>query len=224
MTPPIYLLKLRQINAFNLPIALLFQSADTLAFEPCTFSINDLGFINITIGNFVKPHCDNPTQEFRFIDWSQNLESLTQSLNQATAQNQNLIIGTYRSDQMKFLKNHYGDQVLTIGIDHTESSYNSLLQVLAKQHVYYLESGMLPITDVDQQILTNITINKIDYYANAFDQQQIIPKSDVGNYEYSILFEDFYNQKTMAHHLTQLNLPFNNKSLEFYNQWLGINR
>lgn len=223
MNPPFYLVKIRPINVFNLPMALLLQSAGMLTEQPCIFTVDDFGFINIAVGDYVKSQCDDPVRDFRSLDWSQKLDSLDHSLNQSILKNQIFVSSTYRSDQMDLLKNHYRDRILTIGIDHTESTYNLLLHIFAKQHIHSLKTGVLTITDVDNEVLNNPDIDTVKYYVDAFDRQQILPRSDSNKYDYSIPIIDFYSQQSMEKHLNHLDLPFTAESLAFYTRWLELN-
>lgn len=224
MQPAIYLLKLRTINIYNLPLALLYENDWDHIYDPCRFVVNNQGFLDITtVGDFAKSQTPNPEKDFRYINWSESLSTLDYSLNQSIEKNKYLVFGSYCTDQLDFLKNHYGKQVLSIGINYQENFYPYILKHKAKHHVHLLSVDQSLATELDKQLFATLSLDDlIAYYSNAFDQQNLIPHSDVTDYDYNINIEDFFNKSLMLQHFSNIGVPFTPQSEKYYDLWLRL--
>jgi hypothetical protein len=220
----IYLLKLRSINIYNLLLAQLYENAGDQVFNPCRFTVNNQGFLDISvIGDFAKSQANNPEKDFRYIDWTASLDTLDNSINQATTQNQYLIFGSYHNKQIEFLKNHYGSKLMTIGINYQENFYPQLLKHKAKYHLHLLTTNQLPASELDQQLIASLSSEElVNYYSNAFNEQNLIPCSDVDVYDYNVNLDDFYKKDLMTQHLNNIGIPFTSATEQFYDQWLKL--
>lgn len=222
MSTLIYLFKTHQINISNLAQAQALENADTQCLDRCYYHLEGNKFFKITLGNFVTSHLTTPSDDFRTINWTTLLTNLDLYVDQAQQQGKFLISGTVRDDQISFLKQHYGSDILTIDVGYTDAVYQNLLFNLAELHLYRLTNNQLPITDIDQEILKTLSSDQaIYYYVNAFDQQQIIPKSSKSDCDYRIMIDDFTNKSAMSGHFTDIGLPFTAGSESFYDHWLA---
>ena len=222
MPTSIYLFKLRNLNIYNFPIAQLYENLNTKSFERCTFNIDPNGFIKVFSGNFVQSQTTNFEKEFRYLDWQKSLSSLEQSLSLASEKNQCLVFGSYLSEQIDFLKNHFGPTVMTIGINYQKNSYQKLLNHKARFHIHLLLTNQLTQSELDKNLLSTLTDDElVNYYASAFDQQMLIPHSEISNCDYNIALDDFFNISSMRQHFSTIGVPFTGSSERFYNQWLS---
>ena len=223
MSTKIYLFKTHPINITNLALAQLIENAFGSSYETCSYSLSDNKFFKLTVGNFAQKQTNNPTADFRHIDWSipVNLSNLNQSVELAVAQNKFLIFGNNSNDQIDFLKTYYTNDIVTIGINYNENMYLTLLDNMAKYHIYLLTNNS-NISQLDQELLkTKSSAELIDYYTNAFNQQNLIPRISVIDCDYTILIDDFFNKSVMAKHYINLGVPFTVASEQYYDIWLA---
>jgi hypothetical protein len=218
----IYLLKLRTTSLYNLIPAQLVENAGSQVFNPCRFLLNNQGFYdNSVVGDFAKYHTNDLGKDFRHIDWTVSLDRLENSVNQATKQNQYLIFGSYHTQQIEFLKNHYGSDLMAIGINYRENFYPQLLKHKAKYHIHLLTTHQLAASELDQQLLASLSSEElVDYYSNAFNEQNLLPHSDVDIYDYNIYLDDFFKKDLMTEHFNNIGIPFTAESEPLYDQWL----
>jgi hypothetical protein len=219
--PAIYLLKLYKLNICNLHLALLSQSLADCVFGPCSYAVDGQGFISVSVGDFVNSQCQNPVTEFRVKDWQASLDQLTASVELAASNNQILLFGSYRSDQTEFLKNYFASEILTIGINYPTDLYESLLRHKSRHHIHLLKTSGLMATDLDKALLSELSEDQLtQYYAHAFDQQNLVARSASGDCDYNIPLVDFFNKSALVQHFTALGTPFTQFSDNFYHQWV----
>lgn len=217
MSTSIYLFKTHQINVSNLALAQALENADTKCFDRCHYIFDDK-FLKVVTGDFVNSY---PSIDFRTINWSTTINSLELYQQRAQQQGKFLIFGTSRDDQLNFLKQHFNDTITTIGINYDDTIYQKLLNNLAEHHLYKLKHNQILVTDHDKQILNSLSdLEAIRHYVNAFDMLALIPESSNTTADYHISIDDFTDKNKMSTHYDNLNIPFTNKSQDFYNEWL----
>jgi len=225
MSVNLYVVKLKPINIFNLPLALLHEALGDQVYNPCKCRVDDQGNIQIDIGKFALAHSTDPVNNFRNINWEESLASLTASVDLAKAQNKVVIFGTYRQDQIDFLKQYFNDSITTIGVEYYESMYANLLTMFAKKHIELMATGKVVASKVDSEVLSNNSnSDAIAYYTNAFDHQGLIPRTETDRCDLIIPLDDYYNILAMQQHIQRLDILFNATTIEFYNQWLEKNK
>lgn len=221
MSVNLYVVKLKPINIFNLPLALLHEALGDQVYESCKCSVDDQGNIQIDIGKFALAQSTDPINKFRTIDWNKSLTKLTTSVDLARAQNKVVVFGTYRQDQIDFLKQHFGNSIVTIGVEYHENMYAGLLTMFAKKHVELLITGQVAMTEVDSAVLNNNSNEDvIAYYSNAFDNQNLIPRAELDSCDLVIPLDDYYNIVNMQQHIQRLGILLSAPAVKFYNQWL----
>lgn len=223
MSTKIYLFKTHPINITNLALAQLIENAVGSSYETCSYALIDNKFFKLIVGKFAQKQTDNPSVNFRHIDWSipVNLSNLNQSVELATAQNKFLIFGSNSTNQIDFLKKYYTNDIVTIGINYNENMYLTLLDNMVKYHIYLLNNNS-HISQLDRELFnTKSSAELIDYYTNAFNQQNLIPRTSVIDCDYTILVDDFLNKSVMAKHYNNLGVPFTIASEQYYDTWLA---
>jgi post-segregation antitoxin (ccd killing protein) len=223
MSTLLYLFKTHQINISNLAQAQALENADTASLDRCYYYFEENKFFKINLGALVTTHLKTPASDFRTIDWAETISSLNSYYERAQQQEKILIIGTARNDQISFLKQYYGSDILTIDVGYTESIYQNLLLNLAELHIHRLTQSPITQSNIDREILeSKSTTQAINYYINAFDSQQLIPRSsDSVDTDYRILIDDYTNKLAMANHYRNIELPFTANSESFYDFWLA---
>jgi hypothetical protein len=216
MSTSIYLYKTHQINISNLALAQALENADTKCFDRCHYIFDDK-FLKVVTGDFVNSY---PSIDFRTIDWSTTINSLERYQQRAQQQEKFLIFGSSRDDQINFLKQHFSNTIITIGIDYDDTIYQKLLYNLAEHHLYKLKHNQILVTDHDKEILNSLSdVEAVQHYVDGFDQLALIPQSSNTIADYHISIGDFIDKNKMSTHYNNLNIPFTNKSHEFYNEW-----
>lgn len=219
MSVNLYVVKLKPINMFNLPLALLNEALGNRVYDSCKCSIDDVGQIVIDIGKFAHSHSDDPANKFRTIDWSTSIDNLETSIADAVSQGKVLLFGTYRQDQIDYLKNHFGDTIVTVGVEYNEDMYPTVLTEFAKKHIALLKTGHITMTEYDSIVMDKSPDDILSYYYHAFDQQQLVSRTELADCDLMIPLDDFYNIDAMQQHIEQLGILFNTAAVDFYNQW-----
>ena len=224
MSTNLYLFKTHSVNISNLAVAFSILNAnerDKSYQSNCTYKILDNTFFDVEYGPLFRIMNNIELDiNFRKINWEYHIQKLEPFLNSATQSKQILIFGSSMSEQLDFFKNQFGPKVCTIGINYDENLYDLLLNYMAKYHYYLLDSGCLEKLEVDTEILQLPYARIIDYYSEAFDQLNLIPKSSFYNGDYNINIIDFFSKEKMIKHFNNINLPFTDNTLLLYNHWL----
>jgi hypothetical protein len=221
MSVNLYVVKLKPINIFNLPLALLHQALGNKVYDSCCCSIDNTGNIVIDIGKFALAQTNDPVNNFRTINWEDGLANLEASVDGAISQNKVIVFGTYKQDQIDFLKNHFKESIITIGVEYSENIYPKLLTMFAKKHIEHMVIGQLPMTEYDSDILAaNSFDDAVAHYSKAFDQQELVPRTELDRCDLIIPLDDFYNITAIQQHIERLGILFNAPTVDFYNQWL----
>jgi hypothetical protein len=220
MSVNLYVVKLKPINIFNLPLALLNAALAERVYDSCSCSIDSNGDIIIDIGKFAHAHSSDPTSKFRTIDWSEQIANLENSIANAVLQGKVLVFGTYRQDQIDYLKDHFGDAIVTVGVEYNENMYPLVLTEFAKKHIRLFELGQVAVTEYDSNIMDSAFDDRLSHYYHAFDQQQLVPRTALDKCDLVIPLNDFYSIDAMQQHIKKLGILFNTATIDLYNQWL----
>ena len=220
MSVNLYVVKLKPINIFNLPLALLNAALAERVYDSCSCSIDSDGDIIIDIGKFAHAHSNDPTSKFRTIDWSEQIADLEISVADAVSQGKVLVFGTYRQDQIDYLKDHFSNAIVTVGVEYNENMYPLVLTEFAKKHIRLLELGQVAVTEYDSNIMDSSFDNRLSYYYQAFDQQQLVSRTSLDKCDLVISLNDFYSIDAMQQHIKKLGILFNTATIDLYNQWL----
>lgn len=220
MSVNLYVVKLKPINIFNLPLALLNEALGNRVYDSCKCSIDVDGQIIIDIGKFAHSHSDDPANKFRTIDWSTLIDNLETSVANAVSQGKVLLFGTYRQDQIDYLKDQFGDTIVTIGIEYNENMYPTVLTEFSKKHIALLKTGHITMTEYDSNIMNLSFDDRLSYYYQAFDQQQLVSRTALDLCDLVIPLNDFYSIDAMQQHIKKLGILFNTATIDLYNQWL----
>lgn len=220
MSVNLYVVKLKPINIFNLPLALLNAALADRVYDPCSCSIDSSGEIIIDIGKFAHAHSNDPANKFRTIDWSEQIADLETSVTDAVSQGKVLVFGTYRQDQIDYLKDYFGDTIVTVGVEYNENMYPMILTEFAKKHIRLLELGQVASTEYDSNIMDSSFDDRLSHYYRAFDQQQLVPRTALDLCDLVIPLNDFYSIEAMQQHIKKLGILFNTATIDLYNQWL----
>lgn len=214
----LYLFRTCALNLTNLPILCFVLSRPDLD-NPCVPVVSHNRFIEMQAAEFahqVEPN--NPEANFRNILWTQNAEGL-QIVDSIVDSGANKTFGVNSDEQITFLKQRYGSQCTTI--THSYTNNKMLLRYHALCHIYKQDLGLIDISDWDQQLRTEC-IDLVAYYAQAFDEQNIIATQQLCNGDYDIPIKDFFDQATFFGHLKNLDAVESVTAKDFYQQWNTI--
>jgi hypothetical protein len=176
------------------------------------------------IGAFAREVCPvDPNQNFRTVDWQQQLTRLSRTIHGLNARHDRLAFGSHSPDQIALLKSEFPDDILTVGINYDQGDHELMLTNLSEFHVYGLTQGLIAANDQDVLALKTLSPESlIDYYVHIFDTQNIIPRSVTCNVDYSVNVQDLFDAAKLSDHFVNLGLDFNDQVREFYHRWLSI--
>ena len=213
----IYVFKTHQPNISNLFLAVFLEAIRPLAYGTCRYPMTHDGFFDLDAGDFAKQMCEDPAKKFRHIHWPDKIDQLRQIYNQA---NQHIVCGSHHKNQIEYLKSQFDKELTTVGINYTTDSYQWLLKNIAKNHVRLLTNHTLSPSDYDQELMGSLSKQElIDHYQSAFDELELIPKSVVDNFDYSIDVVDFVDKDKVTAHVNALGIEFSQAASIFYDQW-----
>jgi hypothetical protein len=221
MSTKIYLFKTHPVNISNLALAQFIENSIGKSYGACRYTLKENKFFEQIAGAVAKSQTKDPITGFRTINWNDptNLNTLIQMVD--LAQDKFLIIGSSLNEQITFLKTQFKPNIVTISVNYKESYYQQLLKNMAEYHVYLLKNNPITASTVDQELLLAHSTNQlINYYMLAFDQNNLIPKSNQYFGDYNIDIEDFFNKSKMTDHFSNLNMPFTIDSVNYYDTWL----
>jgi hypothetical protein len=223
MNPIFYLIKTHQINFTNLFVGALCHSEADHALGPCYYSVKPGGFFVLTPGETATALTAQPAVNFRNICWSDKISLLDQQIEQARTQSKILIFGTHHSDQIRYLKTHYQDQCFTIGINYQHHLYETLLNDMAKYHVFLLRTNQLAPSEVDlHNINTLCQQDLVKWYQSEFDRMKLIPYSSDFDGDHNIPVDDFLDSSKFLDHYHQIGFKNSDQFLKYYQTWSSV--
>jgi hypothetical protein len=198
----IFLFKTHTINITNLAQTLFFKNIANVSYHACEYAIQENKFItHEKFGNLCKSINPNP-KDWRLLDWTNVIDKLEFQFDIASKQNKNIIFGSHRDDQIAFLKKHFGQHIITIGINYYQDMYPLLLKNVAEHHVWL-----------------NSSTETVDYFTQEFDKINLVPRYSITDCDYNILINDFFDFDLMSTHYKNLGFPFTAVSQEMYDSW-----
>lgn len=215
----IYVFRTHKINLTNLFLGILYVSAGAQVHGPCYYSINNDGFFDLIEGDFARHMCENPSDNFRNIDWPNNIDRLHEILDRV---NKHLIFGSHHVDQIQYLKSQFGNKSITVAVNYDPDDYDLLLKNLAQNHVRLLQSNMIQANQHDQDLMLKLgNTDLVQHYQHEFDRMRLIPVSISDTFDYVIKVKDFYNKNKVADHVTNLGFEFSESAQKYYDYWIS---
>jgi len=223
MSPTIYLIKTHKINLSNLFLLLLLENLKDFSFNACEYTLQNKFIVLEKLGNFAQSVIPDPKNNLRFANWKDYLDLLNQQVSIAQAQNKKIIFGSHHDDQIDFLKNHYKDEITTIGINYTDNLYFKLLQNVAEFHLFQLKNQQIAINNYDRHLLnTKSDLELVEYYSIEFDKLNLIPITYQSQFDYNISIDDFYNFDSIKKHFGNLNISTVDNSYYLWKKWNNV--
>lgn len=218
----IVVVKLQPINLFDLPLALVLESVTGYKSSKCSIAPN--GKIEFTVGEFAKEHTDDPYEKFRNLNWDLSIDKLNDQIISAKQQNEVIVFGSYRQDQIDYLKLKFEGNILTIGSKYTSDMYEILLTLSAKKHIELLVTGKVQPNDTDKTNLKTLTETElIQYYKNTIDTQQLVLRENTDICDYVIPLRDFFNEELIIQHFNNLGISLSISAIDLYKKWIRTN-
>ena len=220
MHPKIYLFRTHKINLANLFLSMVYHNNKNLAFKPCYYNITGGKFFTVDIGEFAD-ECQTLTQtSFRNINWVEHADKLQPFIDQAQQSNQALVFGSHSDEQIDFLKQKFGDDVYTVGVDYNQDLYPTLLKNAAEYHVYLLDTGQIESNTSDLELKSLSYQDRVNAYINSFDQINLFPHSSSAPRDYNVNVADFTNQDLMLSHIQNVFGTIDKTTVDYYQLWL----
>ena len=225
---PFYLFKTHKINVTNLVQSMAMYNAlekGVLSPSNCFFSLHSSNFFINKLGSLTVACAlgNDADSTFRHIEWNTNIQALNildQGIKNAMDNNYIHIMGSHSNQQIQFLKKHFGDLVITVGVNYNSNTKDQLIYDVARFHVYLLQNNQINISTVDQELLATLSIDQLvkEYY-NRFSNMSYIPESSFVECDYNIWVDDFADQEKMQQLMHDLDLPFTTQSTDIYKHW-----
>lgn len=177
--------------------------------QPCIPDISPNGhLIHNTHEQYVLDLTNNNPMSFRDIDWTDRLGDIEVLLEGAG--DRKLWIGNFHYTQAKIIKNHFGNDVTTVGIGYDPSMRNLILENIV---TYY---GLVDNTDKEKYWVDY----QKRYYADKDKWDKLAPYTFKFDTDFSIDVSTFFTPDNYISELEQLDGPRNAKQLEYYFTWL----
>lgn len=221
MHPKIYVFRTHKINLANLFLSIVYHNSKNSAFEPCYYNITGGKFFTVDIGKFAEESQNLTQTSFRNINWMQHIDKLSDFIARAQDLNQVLIFGSHSDDQIDFLKEYFGNDAYTIGIDYDQDMYPTLLTDAVEYHLYLLDNGYIESNDRDKELAQLTFTDRVDAYKSSFDQMNLFPHSVSSPRDYNVNVSDYTDQTAMFKHLTNIFGTINETTVDYYQQWLS---
>ena len=216
----LYLIKTHRINLTNLFIGMLNLNEKNRAYETCYYELVDDKFFKQCPGGMAKGLVRDPFADFRNFPWSNNIEKLNTLLSISSLQNKILTFGNHKAEELIAIKNHCNDKAITIGINYTEDIYPLLLTNVAEYHIWLLKHNRINKNEQDQYNLDHLTYKEqVDYYTHAFNEINLIPRSNIEYLDYNINVEDFFSESKLYNHFANIGINLNNETKQYYRTW-----
>ena len=215
MSTKIILFKTHKINLTNLAISQIVENSPESFYDSCRYTLvhgkSSISQPNNSLKNI---------GEVRDRDWSTGFDYLDKCLESG----KKLIFGSHHDSQINLLKQKYGMDVLTVGINYDEDLYQSLLKNVAEYHVYLLRTGSIDASEKDDILIETLVYGDlVKYYMREFDSINLVPRSSFINCDYNIPVADFFDKQKMSNHFDKIGFPFTKESQSYYDQWLASN-
>ena len=139
-------------------MAVLMTDQTEQLYTPCQVNVSQFEFLQITPGKFIEDITNQQGYNIRNINWIDNsieLEQLKVFANQIYPQS--WAIGNHSTEEIIFLKNHFRESAVTIGILYNKTDYHWLLDNMARYHIFLLNTDPQLATKTDQEILNNLS-------------------------------------------------------------------
>lgn len=217
-------MRTHKIGITNILTALVTKVLDDQVYYPCIYSLNGKHVVNQE-GEFTTKF---PISRIREAIWNlpnsvNYLEYLNNSLTEAYKLNKVITLGCHDNESVNFLSKKYDPEVLTTCIFYKENEYDQILKHLAEFHMFKLNNGIIP-TYNDRKLIKELSYHElIEYYINAFDKQNLIPKYTEPVCQYNIQFSDMFNRDYVIKFFNSMNMSLTDSSLKFYESWLAAN-
>lgn len=203
----------------NLFLALFIANSPDSLYEPCRYSIDDNGLFGFTAGKFALQFCEQPAQQFRHLDWTTRIDQLRQIVSDT---DRHVVFGSHHADQIAYLKTQLGQDMTTVAVNYTESSYDLLLREMARNHVSGLMQNTIPATQHDLQLLEQKSHSElISHYQQEFDRMQLVPRSCQDHFDYTVDIADFFCKQKMIDHCDRLGLAWSSTGNHYYDTWIS---
>lgn len=215
----IYVARTHRVNATNILVALLIESAGPRVHGACYYSISTEGFLDQVPGDFARCMVEDPVLQTRHVDWTQHWPELERYHDRAA---NNVIFGSHHCDQIQFLKQQFGDAVSTIALNYDQHDYDHMVQNMARDHVRLLDSDRLKATAHDQELAENLSIQqRVEHYAQEFDRMALIPPAVQETHDHQVLYRDLFRPARMVQVVEQLGFEFTARARAYYEHWLS---
>lgn len=178
-------------------LGLIYLSAPNL-YSHCPVS-TDHKFVHLENSQFVDECVSAIGGEFRDINWKDNIQFLN---NHLSSHSYNLTIGNRSIEQVEFLKSNFGSQVLTTCFNYTRLDYPRLLKDIAEYHVCNIDNT-----------------HSIEYYINAFDQQQLIPLEVDNSADVVVNLSDLNDLHLVREYIKCYGFELTSAAETYYNKW-----
>lgn len=217
MQPKIYLFRTHLVNLTNLFVGMVCHNEQNRAYKPCYYTLVNNKFFDVIVGDFAQS-CQIATQtSFRNIEWTQHISILEE---QVLGTNQTLIFGSHSDEQIDYIKNYFGTDVYTVGINLSHDLDKELYQNLAEYHVYLLDNNKVEATPLDLEKSSLPHGQRVSYYNDSFNTVEMIDFPEPVVRDYNIDVADFFNRSATLTHLENIGLDIEESTIDYYNQWL----
>lgn len=215
----IYVARTHRVNATNILVALLIESAGSRVHGACYYSISTEGFLDQVPGDFARTMVEDPVLQTRHVDWTQHWPELERYHDQAA---NNLIFGSHHLEQIEFLKQQFGDQVCTMALNYDQADYDHMVLNMARDHVRLLQNNRLTATVHDQDLTQRLTQPQlIEHYAQEFDSMGLIPTEVQETHDHQVCYRDLFRPARMQRVLEDLGFEFTDRARTYYDYWLS---
>ncbi len=211
----LYVFKTDNINFANLLQFCFYLSRHDLD-GPCVPVIQNK-HLSLIPGNFClffEP--EDPLNNFRNLDWNLKIQALNRYLADT---DQAVAFGSNHIDQIDFIKHNIDHTCASISYSYDQAQYDQVLEYFVHSHLAKQASGRVPLTDLDQQLRQDQSIDLFEYYKTAFDTQNIIPRSMQFDTDHVIPLVDLLNKDKFFHHLVGIGGQRTAQADIYYNNW-----
>ena len=211
----VFLFYLIRSNLVDLFQSLFYLSKNNLH-SYCDVDLVDK-FAILNKSNFVLSAESVTKSDFRKISWDQHMPWLSE-LYRSTGTD--FGIGNFDATQIDFLQTQFNDTI-TISFNYSADSYPALLKNFSEFHIYRLDNGLLPMTEIDLE-LTHRDDRKMQYMS-MFDQQKVLPHSITQPADVCIQLPDLMHIDRVAEYLHAMKIDLSDPARNFYKQWINKN-
>lgn len=197
MINKIFVFHVQRLDIINMYLGLIYLSAENL-YSYCSVDLVNK-FPILSTSQFVTECNTDIGGDFRDIDWQKNIIWLD---NQLACHDKHLTIGNRDLEQVRFLKNRYGDRVITTCFNYTEKDYLKLLTVKAEYHV----------SNIDKT-------GNLNYYIDCFDKQKLIPKEVNNTADVIVNISDLNDIHLVREYIKYYGFDLTPSAESYYNKW-----